>query len=77
MLIGSIVRTFQCTERAKTIRPLNPIKMTDKAKRTAFPNRLDFDAGTAIVEFPLLFPLTRIVGSRRPRARISLHLLSE
>jgi hypothetical protein len=54
-----------------------PIKMTDKAKRTEFTNRLDFDAGPAIVEFPLLFLRDRIVGLRRFRSRICLHLMPE
>jgi hypothetical protein len=51
--------------------------MTDKARRTAFRNRLDFDARAAIVEFPLLLRAAGIIGTSPSDARICLQLMTD
>ena len=67
----------QVHEARQINRRAKPHKMTDKAIKGRFDERLDFDDWEPIVEFPLLFRVIRSVRRSCSPVRIFLHLMSK
>ena len=72
-----MLRNRQVHEARQTNRRAKPHKMTDKAIKGRFDERLDFDDEESIVEFPLLLGVFPTVEPRSTSARICMHSISE